>query len=175
MGRDPPAGKKTSSCGFRGGDGPRRRRLFSVVCGRRGGRGEELPTHYTSKAPATSRWEKSPLGLFVSREPGRLRLWKLGKITKLAVGAGLGSSTTRTRPRPSRLCPLSGTLWVTGLGRARIGPAALPWGAGPGPRGPAKIPACLDLEACSKPRTPPAAAEMPAPTSHPELPLSPSP
>lgn len=103
--------------------------MFSVVCGRSGGRGEELPSLYSSKAPATSRWEKSPLGLFVSREPGRHRLWKLSEITKLAVGAGLGSFTTRTRPRPPRLCPLSGTLWVTGLGRARIGPAAQPWGS----------------------------------------------
>lgn len=113
-----------------------------------------------------------------------------------AVGNNKAGCTRRPRqlrhPQPPRapgLCPLSGTRRVTGLG-----PAAS------GARGPQRSPGAQERAAArpglplvqargeqpkSKPprtsrpapslRLPPAAALLPAPTSHPRLPLSPSP
>lgn len=68
-----------------------------------GSRRKELPTRRISKAPAPACSEKLPLGFFVSPEPGRLRLWKLGKVAKLSARARLGSLTTRLPPAPSPL------------------------------------------------------------------------
>lgn len=82
--------------------------------------GNNYPPTTLPKSPPPPAGKSRPWAS-VSLEPGRLRLWKLCEVTKLTVHAGLGSFTTRTRPGPPRLCLLSGTHWVTGLGRARIG------------------------------------------------------